>query len=438
MGSFTLWNMEDVLKIYSVISSGGKVVIDSRLVQPGDVFFALRGETVDGNLFASDALAKGAALAVIDDPSQMIGGRTVVVSDSLKCLQHVAKHHRRVLGIPVLAITGSNGKTTTKELLSAVLSKKFSVTYTKGNLNNHIGVPLTILSFDSSTEFGVVEMGANHKHEIGLLAEIAEPNFGIITNIGKAHLEGFGSVEGIMEGKGELYDFLNQHCGVAFYCADSHSLASMVGTRSTMKTLAYSKSSLQAALLKPTAVSPYLRVDVDGIGIVSTHLFGGYNLENILAAIAVGRYFGIVDEQIREAIEGYVPGNNRSQIANTERNVVLLDCYNANPSSMRSALMSVSEIDHSSKVAILGDMFELGNYSLDEHREVVELVQKCGFQNIILVGPMFALASESLSLPKFNSYRELAKHLTENPVSNSFVLVKGSRGMQLEKIFDTL
>lgn len=438
MGSFTLWNMEDILKIYSVISNGGKVVIDSRLVQPGDVFFALKGEAVDGNLFASDALAKGAALAVIDDPSQMIGGRTVVVSDSLKCLQQVAKHHRRVLGIPVLAITGSNGKTTTKELLSAVLSKKFYVTYTKGNLNNHIGVPLTILSFDSSTEFGVVEMGANHKHEIGLLAEIAEPNFGIITNIGKAHLEGFGSVEGIMEGKGELYDFLNQHGGVAFYCADSHSLVSMVGTRSTMKTLAYSKSSLQAALLKPTAVSPYLRVDVDGIGIVSTHLFGGYNLENILAAIAVGRYFGIVDEQIREAIEGYVPGNNRSQIANTERNVVLLDCYNANPSSMRSALMSVSEIDHSSKVAILGDMFELGNYSLDEHREVVELVQKCGFQNIILVGPMFALASESLSLPKFNSYRELAKHLTENPVSNSFVLVKGSRGMQLEKIFDTL
>ncbi len=430
--------MEDILKIYSVISSGGKVVIDSRLVQPGDVFFALKGETVDGNLFASDALAKGAALAVIDDPSQMIDGRTVVVSDSLKCLQQVAKHHRRVLGIPVLAITGSNGKTTTKELLSAVLSKKFSVTYTKGNLNNHIGVPLTILSFDSSTEFGVVEMGANHKHEIGLLANIAEPNFGIITNIGKAHLEGFGSVEGIMEGKGELYDFLNQHSGVAFYCADSHSLASMVGTRSTMKTFAYSKSSLQTALLKPTAASPYLRVDVGGVGIVSTHLFGGYNLENILAAIAVGRYFGIADEQIREAIEGYVPGNNRSQIANTERNVVLLDCYNANPSSMRSALMSVSEIDHSSKVAILGDMFELGNYSLDEHREVVELVQKCGFQNIILVGPMFALASESLSLPKFNSYRELAKHLTRNPVSNSFVLVKGSRGMQLEKIFDTL
>lgn len=438
MGSFTLWNMEDILKIYSVISNGGKVVIDSRLVQPGDVFFALKGEAVDGNLFASDALAKGAALAVIDDPSQMIGGRTVVVSDSLKCLQQVAKHHRRVLGIPVLAITGSNGKTTTKELLSAVLSKKFSVTYTKGNLNNHIGVPLTILSFDSSTEFGVVEMGANHKHEIGLLAEIAEPNFGIITNIGKAHLEGFGSVEGIMEGKGELYDFLNQHSGVAFYCADSHSLASMVGARSTMKTFAYSKSSLQAALLKPTAVSPYLRVDIDGIGIVNTHLFGGYNLENILAAIAVGRYFGIADEQIREAIEGYAPGNNRSQIANTERNVVLLDCYNANPSSMRSALMSVSEIEHSSKVAILGDMFELGNYSLDEHREVVELVQKCGFQNIILVGPMFALASEGLSLPKFNSYRELAKHLTENPVSNSFVLVKGSRGMQLEKIFDTL
>jgi len=436
-GVFYFGNMENIEIIYSVIAKGGKAVIDSRLVQEGDVFFALKGETVDGNLFAKEALAKGAAIAVIDDPSRATEG-AVLVLDSLKCLQRVAQYHRKQLGIPVLAITGSNGKTTTKELLSTVLSKKFLVTFTKGNLNNHIGVPLTILSFDRNTEFGVVEMGANHKREIGELAEIAEPDFGIITNIGKAHLEGFGSVDGIMEGKGELYDFLSGHGGLAFYNADSLLLSKMVSNRPKMRTLPYSKEVLGATVLDSTAGSPYLCVEVEGLGCVNTHLFGDYNLENILAAASVGRYFGIADNMIREAIESFVPSNNRSQIAKTAHNVVLLDCYNANPSSMRSALAGVAQVDHPSKVAILGDMLELGTFSLAEHKEMVELVQKCGFKRILLVGPMFTQASEGISLLSFSSYKELAKHLEEIPVINSFVLVKGSRGIQLERIFDKL
>ncbi|HUW07597.1 MAG TPA: UDP-N-acetylmuramoyl-tripeptide--D-alanyl-D-alanine ligase [Williamwhitmania sp.] len=436
-GVFYFGNMENIEKIYSFLVNGGKAVIDSRLVEEGDVFFALKGETVDGNLFAKEALAKGAAIAVIDNPSQAAEG-AILVPDSLKCLQRVAHYHRKQLGIPVLAITGSNGKTTTKELLSAVLSKKFFVTFTKGNLNNHIGVPLTILSFDRNSEFGVVEMGANHKREIGELAEIAEPDYGIITNIGKAHLEGFGSVEGIMEGKGELYDFLSRHGGLAFYNADSTLLSKMVSTRTKMRTLPYSKEVLGATVVDSPAESPYLCVEIEDIGLVNTHLFGDYNVENILAAASVGRYFGIANRMIKEAIEGFVPSNNRSQIAKTAHNIVLLDCYNANPSSMRSALAGVVQVDHPSKVAILGDMLELGNFSLAEHKEMVELALQCGFQKILLVGPMFTKASEGISLLSFNSYKELEKHLEEMPVINSFVLVKGSRGIQLERIFDKL
>jgi len=437
MGSFTLRNMEAIAKILEAINLGGRAIIDSRLVKSGDIFFGLKGDVADGNLYAQQALAAGATIAVIDNPSHVAKG-TLLVPNVLECLQQVALCHRKALGIPLLAITGSNGKTTTKELLSSVLTKKYAVSFTQGNLNNHIGVPLTILSFTRNTEFGVVEMGANHMLEISRLVNIAEPNFGIITNIGKAHLEGFGSVEGIMEGKGELYDFLDCHHGIAFYCADSTSLTKMVKLRPNLKTVSYSKKGIKARVVPSTAESPYLHVEIDGLGIVNSHLFGSYNFENILAAVAVGRYFQISDSQIKEAIEEYIPSNNRSQIANTANNVVLLDCYNANPSSMSAALQGVSEIEHDCKVAILGDMLELGEYSLLEHKQIVEFTLKSGFQHIFLVGSMFQKASKGLNLMNFATYNELAKHLSLHPVHNSFVLVKGSRGIQLEKIFDKL
>ncbi|SDB84537.1 UDP-N-acetylmuramoyl-tripeptide--D-alanyl-D-alanine ligase [Williamwhitmania taraxaci] len=428
--------MDPVLFIYSFLQKGGRAITDSREVGPHDVFFALRGDNFDGNRFALDAISKGTSLVVIDDPAFAVEG-TLLVSNVLESLQRVANHHRRVLGIPILGITGSNGKTTTKELLSKVLQKKFKVSFTQGNLNNHIGVPLTILSFSTTTEFGIVEMGANHLHEIAQLCSITEPNFGIVTNVGKAHLDGFGSFEGVKKGKGELYDYLAKNKGLAFYNQSNAYLSEMIASR-TVDSISYSASLFGAELYPTTSKEPFLRTSLPSVGVVSTHLFGKYNLENVLASFAVGRKFGVPDLLIKEAIEEYVPGNSRSQIVKTENNTVLLDCYNANPTSMRSALMDVSEIDNGKKIAILGDMLELGSFSEEEHTAILNQAMDCGFEKIFLVGPLFSKVAKDYPVSSFPDSACLLEHFANNPVLNSFVLLKGSRGIRLEKVFDSL
>lgn len=412
--------------LYDLFRDHPRVTTDSRHIEPGGIFFALKGERFDGNRFAAESLRLGAAFAVADDPALRDDpaareGRLIVVDDALGALQELAQEHRRELGIPVLAVTGSNGKTTTKELLRRVLSERFTVLATGGNLNNHIGVPLTLLSLTREAEFAVVEMGASARGEIALLASIAEPNYGLITNIGRAHLDGFGGPEGVRRGKGELFDFLRDNGGRAFVAAEDATLTAMARER------------------EPMAVEYYSLALADD---VPCHLEGEYNRANVAAAVAVGRYFGIAEERILHAVDSYVPTNNRSQRMLTERNTLILDCYNANPSSMQAALDNflVQQPDAGAgKAVILGDMLELGDWSRDEHRHVVRLAARDTQARILLVGEHFAEACRSLDpLPPnvtcFPTRQELEEHLDRNPLSGSLILVKGSRGIGLEHL----
>lgn len=412
--------------LYDLFRDHPRVTTDSRHIEPGGIFFALKGERFDGNRFAAESLRLGAAFAVADDPALRDDpaareGRLIVVDDALGALQELAREHRRELGIPVLAVTGSNGKTTTKELLRRVLSERFTVLATGGNLNNHIGVPLTLLSLTREAEFAVVEMGASARGEIALLASIAEPNYGLITNIGRAHLDGFGGPEGVRRGKGELFDFLRDNGGRAFVAAEDATLTAMARER------------------EPMAVEYYSLALADD---VPCHLQGEYNRANVAAAVAVGRYFGIAEERILHAVDSYVPTNNRSQRMLTERNTLILDCYNANPSSMQAALDNflVQQPDAGAgKAVILGDMLELGDWSRDEHRHVVRLAARDTQARILLVGEHFAEACRSLDpLPPnvtcFPTRQELEEHLDRNPLSGSLILVKGSRGIGLEHL----
>ena len=412
--------------LYDLFRDHPRVTTDSRHIEPGGIFFALKGERFDGNRFAAESLRLGAAFAVADDPALRDDpaareGRLIVVDDALGALQELAREHRRELGIPVLAVTGSNGKTTTKELLRRVLSERFTVLATGGNLNNHIGVPLTLLSLTREAEFAVVEMGASARGEIALLASIAEPNYGLITNIGRAHLDGFGGPEGVRRGKGDLCDFLRDNGGRAFVAAEDATLTAMARER------------------EPMAVEYYSLALADD---VPCHLEGEYNRANVAAAVAVGRYFGIAEERILHAVDSYVPTNNRSQRMLTERNTLILDCYNANPSSMQAALDNflVQQPDAGAgKAVILGDMLELGDWSRDEHRHVVRLAARDTQARILLVGEHFAEACRSLDpLPPnvtcFPTRQELEEHLDRNPLSGSLILVKGSRGIGLEHL----
>lgn len=412
--------------LYDLFRDHPRITTDSRHIEPGGIFFALKGERFDGNRFAAESLRLGAAFAVADDPALRDDpaareGRLIVVDDALGALQELAREHRREVGIPVLAVTGSNGKTTTKELLRRVLSEHFTVLATGGNLNNHIGVPLTLLSLTREAEFAVVEMGASARGEIALLASIAEPNYGLITNIGRAHLDGFGGPEGVRRGKGELFDFLRDNGGRAFVAAEDATLTAMARER------------------EPMAVEYYSLALADD---VPCHLEGEYNRANVAAAVAVGRYFGIAEERILHAVDSYVPTNNRSQRLLTERNTLILDCYNANPSSMQAALDNflVQQPDAGAgKAVILGDMLELGDWSRDEHRHVVRLAARDTQARILLVGEHFAEACRSLDpLPPnvtcFPTRQELEEHLDRNPLSGSLILVKGSRGIGLEHL----
>ena len=414
--------------LYDIFRASTGVTTDSRAISEGALFFALRGASFDGNRFAIDALRKGASVAVIDDatvrenaPEELIE-RLFVVEDTLRALQDLAREHREALGIPILSVAGSNGKTTTKELVSRVLAEKYEVYATRGNLNNHIGVPLTLLAMDHTTEFGVVEMGASACGEIALLASIAQPNYGILTNIGRSHLEGFGGVEGIRRGKGELFDFLNATGGRAFVPADDNVLSEMAAERENM------------------AVEYFAFATSNG---VEHQLKGDYNLKNIAAAMSIGRYFDVDENRIRHAIATYTPTNNRSQRTVTDRNTLIADCYNANPSSMRASLESfLSERSELPRVCILGDMLELGEWSAEEHRSIVELIAAADFERIWLVGKHFTEAATTIAnnprVSCFASREQVAERLETDPIEGALVLVKGSHSIGLEKLIPLL
>ncbi len=410
--------MESLYEKY--LASNG-VVTDSRKIAGGEMFFALRGDNFDGNLYATKALEAGARWAVVDSVEVAVDDRYVIVPDTLRTLQELAHYHRTRLSIPVLAITGTNGKTTTKELAAAVLSRKYRTCYTQGNLNNHIGVPLTLLSIPADAEFAIVEMGASAQGEIALLANIAAPDYGLITNIGRAHLEGFGGTEGIRKGKGELYDFLARSGGVALYRSDDEVLSEMVGKREGLQAVGY-KTQLAEG--------------------VRSNLVGDYNRFNIAAAVAVGDYFGVAREQMLAAIADYVPSNNRSQSMTTARNLLTVDCYNANPSSMGVAIANhnaSSHPDYPHKVLILGDMLELGEWSHAEHTAILAEALGGTAERVLTVGSNFMSAEGGDDrVERFASALELAQWLEMNPLTETFVLVKGSRGVGLEKIIAKL
>lgn len=419
----------DIAGIHALFTTCNSFTTDTRRIEKNMMYFALKGENFDGNTFTKEALHKGAKYCIIDNPNFKINEQCVVVGNVLETLQKLATYHRQQLHIPIIALTGSNGKTTTKELIDAVLSKQFKTTATKGNLNNHIGVPLTLLSMTSQTEIGIVEMGANHLKEIALLSEIAQPNYGLITNFGKAHLEGFGSEEGVVLGKSELYQFLiknNQHI---FVNNNDHKQVNLTNDYSNIIT--YGKD----CNLGDT--SNGLSITYKGQSF-KTQLTGSYNFSNIQAAIAIGNYFKVSTNQIIEAVSNYNPNNNRSQILSKAGHTIILDAYNANPSSMKAALEHFKQIKATHKIIVLGDMLELGSYSKEEHQNMVDFAESLCASITLLVGPHFnsCTTNKALTFIDFNALTDYFKSQVSN-LKNSTILIKGSRGMALERLIDT-
>lgn len=428
-----------IKEIYEIFQKHPQISTDSRHIETGCLFFALKGEKFNGNEFAINALKDGAAYSIIDEEINNADERCILVEDVLSTLQALARYHREQLGIPILSITGTNGKTTTKELVASVLSKKYEVAYTKGNLNNHIGVPLTLLSMNSTTQFGVVEMGANHPGEIEQLCKIALPDYGLITNVGKAHLEGFGSFEGVKKTKAELYRFVEEKGGKIFLNSANEHLVAMAGKvgKICYKTEKEGEG-LEGELLQSSPFMAFQAKFPKGWLYFKTHLVGDYNLENALAAVCIGNYFDVDPLEIQSAIGDYIPSNNRSQLINTERNKILMDAYNANPTSMRAALISFSKINSDHRAALLGDMFELGETSLEEHQKIVDLVESLGFQEVLLAGEQFSKCKCPGNFKVFKDISLLTEYILKSRPSGFFFLVKGSRGMKLETILDKL
>jgi UDP-N-acetylmuramoyl-tripeptide--D-alanyl-D-alanine ligase len=428
--------------LYQYYLKNPVICTDTRKITDGCLFFALKGENFNANTFAANAIEHGAAFAVIDDVDYQVNDRFLLVDDTLKALQDLSIHHRKQLQIPVIGLTGSNGKTTTKELINSVLSQKFITSATKGNLNNHIGVPLTILEITSQTEIAIIEMGANHQKEIAQLCQYSMPNYGFITNIGKAHLEGFGGVEGIKIGKGELYDYLKGTNGTTFINKDSEALTEMGVAKNLQNILFYGKAFdnfLSGQLVKN---NPFLEVEwmyKGDLYQVQSQLTGIYNFENILAAIAIGLQFGLTPNQINDGISTYSPQNNRSQILKTKSNTIICDYYNANPSSMTVAIDNILQLKADSKVLILADMFELGEEAFLEHEIIVkQALLNNAFSKVIFVGVYFKAHEKHQGALFFAKTEELANYLQKNKIENSLVLVKGSRGMKLESVIEYL
>jgi UDP-N-acetylmuramoyl-tripeptide--D-alanyl-D-alanine ligase len=423
-----------ISEIHKLFLNCSSVVIDTRKIIPNSFFVALKGERFDANTFANEALENGAAYVLIDNKEYYIDARTILVEDCLTALQQLAKCHRAYLNIPIVALTGSNGKTTTKELINVVLSKKYTTKATIGNLNNHIGVPLTLLSFTSATQIGIVEMGANHQKEIEFLCEIAQPDFGYITNFGKAHLEGFGGVEGVIKGKSEMYNYLKANNKKVFVNLDD---AIQSDKTSAMDCITFGQNSDAASInIEHVIANPFVELQFHNLT-VKSNLIGLYNANNISAAIAIGSYFSVEDVAIKEAIESYIPENNRSQLLTKNSNEILLDAYNANPSSMLVALQNFLQLDKSNKVIIIGDMFELGEESLAEHQSIINYLKANESVECYFIGNDFY--SNKIVQSNFKFYKDFnsfAEYLQTTKFSNSTLLIKGSRGMALERVLD--
>ena len=415
----------DIKELHKIFLKSSGVTTDSRQIELNSIFFALKGDNFDGNKYAKSAIDKGASFAVVDNKAYCLNENYILVDDVLSCLQELSKYHRKQLNCPVLGITGTNGKTTTKELITAVIEKKFRTVATKGNYNNHIGVPLTLLRAKLDTEFLIVEMGANHIHEIEFLCGLAQIDFGIITNIGKAHLEGFGSVEGVIKAKKELYEHIDINDGTLFVNANDKLLKSI--SENTDRILYNINEQEQSN-------SPFAKVIYNG-SLISSQLIGDYNRTNILAACEIGRYFGVSLEKTKEAIESYTPSNNRSQLLETNRNTIVLDAYNANPSSMTEAIKAFQKVNHKKKLLILGDMLELGENSLVEHQSIIDELSQDN-QKVILVGQEFNKCQHNF-VHFFNSEDALV-WIEENQIEDMFILLKGSRGIKLEILKDAL
>lgn len=425
-----------ISELYDVFRCSSCVCTDTRSIVPNSFFFALKGERFNGNAFARQALEQGARAAVIDEATYMVEG-CILVDDALDALQQLARHHRRQLGVRVVGITGTNGKTTTKELLAAVLATKYCTVATRGNLNNHIGVPLTLLSLTPDVEVAVVEMGANHPNDIAELVEIVEPNCGLITNIGRAHLAGFGSFEGVVRAKTALYRYLAQHNGMAFYNSESEVLAEQVVQCGLKHAIAY--STFADGPVRVAERNGFLRIELSIGGVshcLDTHLVGVYNAENVMAALAVGLHMGVLEADALAAVAAYEPSNNRSQRIDTGRNVVIMDAYNANPSSMAAAIGGFAALAAGNKVAIVGEMLELGHYAAQEHRRVVEQLAAAGIDRVMLVGGGFA--AEHRGFEYFATAADCAAAIRQHPIEGSTVLLKGSRGVRLEQLLDLL
>ena len=425
-----------IIDLYDLFIHNPQITTDSRNCPKGSIFFALKGDKFDGNQYAGKALASGCVYAVIDNPDYYIGERTILVDNVLKTLQQLAHHHRKVLGLPIIGITGTNGKTTTKELLAAVLSTKFNLLYTEGNFNNHIGVPLTLLRLTHDHEMAVIEMGASHPGDIKELVDIVHPNYGIITNVGRAHLEGFGSFEGVIRTKGELYDYIRRSKGKIFIKKENEYLQSIA---KGIEQITYGNGDDAFASGQVVSCDPFLVFNWKQQGklhTVETHIIGSYNLDNVLAAVAVGRFFKIPAERISRAIAAYEPANNRSQFKKTDNNELIIDAYNANPSSMKVALDNFITMPVQPKAIILGDMRELGPTSDELHAEVVAQIKKGQFDKVFLCGEHFSKVGKEFS--PFATTEAMVEELRKQPLKGYHILIKGSHSMGLEKLADIL
>jgi len=423
-------------ELYKIFLQHPAVCTDTRNIKPGSLFFALKGANFNANEFAAQAIIKGSSYAIIDE-EEYYTDECILVPDALITLQKLANHHRKQFAIPIIGITGTNGKTTTKELAATVLSKKYDTLFTKGNLNNHIGVPLTLLNITKENGIAVIEMGANHVGEIDMLCRIAEPNYGIITNIGKAHLEGFGGYEGVIKAKSELYKFIKEKGGELFVNADDALLMRLSdGVYLTYGTS--HEADIRGVQDKESFLAKGKIEMLDGEEMeISSSLAGSYNFYNMLAAACIGCYFGVSSEQIKEAIENYIPSNNRSQIVNKGSNTLWVDAYNANPSSMKIAIENFATFDTPGKILILGDMFELGDDSHKEHQAIADLIDKTkNWDGVYLIGKEFSTVKSRASL--FTTIEELLAWLSAHPLKNNTILLKGSRGMQMEKVLEQI
>ena len=420
----------EIGSIHKIFLKSNGVSTDSRKVKKNDIYFSLKGPNFNGNEFAKSAIEKGACYAIVDQKEYVIDKSYILVEDCLKTLQNLANYHRKNSKAKIIGLTGSNGKTTSKELIFSVLKNEFKTIATTGNLNNHIGVPLTLLSIKEDTEIAIIEMGANHLKEIETLSNIADPDYGYITNFGKAHLEGFKNLEGVIKGKSELYNHLINKSRLIFINNRDKKQVELTKEYSNKFTFGEQNSD---SIFSVKSINPKINISIDNI-LIETNLFGQYNIDNIAAAICIGRYFNLDNENIKAGIERYIPENNRSQIIKKGSNKIILDAYNANPTSMQLALSSFNDMKEEKKIVFIGDMFELGENSHQMHQEIVYTVEKMNFDQTFIIGELFNKTKHSSNIKSFKNLNDLKGNMDE--ISNSAILIKGSRGMKLENILD--